>query len=626
MSKGIKLLKDNTIDKEYLMLVNILYHKGNKSTDYRDCIDIIYKDTRTGERFLNTIEDPPLIAYLVKDEYRDYNYHKEYIETDKCTKHLVPIKKIPDWIAKQAGPELVNWLKYTKMNNYAAVPNIHKWKYVFGTDIDPRAFYMSQWREFREKGHFADDNMILNVGAADIETDAKKLDVFASHGEVPVLCATFIDEHARKSHTVYYRAKDNMEQISKFEKDINNFVKLCHDSFDESYGEFEYLFYGYDDELTMIKDYFRLKNNSSCDIIMYWNMDFDFNFLYDRIIKLGGDPIEIICDPRFKHKIAYYKHDRNNFQIINKRDFVTTSTFHQYIDQMLLYAQTRKGFTTLRSSKLNVIAKSEIKDSKLDYSEENNIRDFPYINFAKFILYNIKDVLLQIGIERKTEDVQSLYASSYLTCTPYDSVFSRTKLLTNNEYHEYLEMGLVPCNNCNIQYGVEKTETEEESFGGALVGDSKLLDGSVSGEIILGKHSNRIFRNVIDFDYRAMYPYIKIVFNIAPSCLIAKLLINESVSDLAKMVNKALEKRELNENNDENEVKDQFEYEESEAIEIDDQGSAFLDDYQTGDILTTCSRWFNLPTIDEMVKIINQKNNITVEVDETISDDYYLIG
>ena len=625
MSKGIKLLKDISIDKENLMLVNVLYHRGNKDTQYKDCIDIIYKDTRTGERYLNTIEEPAIIAYLVKEEYRDYNYHKEYIEIDKCSRHLVPIKRIPDWIAKQAGPEYINWLKYNRCNNYSAVQNIHKWRYVFGTDIDPRAFYISQWRQFREKGRFSDDNLILNVGAADIETDAKKLDTFASHGEVPVLCATFIDEHARTSHTVYYRAKDNMEQISKFEKNIDKFVKKCHDEFDESYGKFDYLFYGYDDELTMIKDYFTIKNSSSCDVIMYWNMKFDFNFLYDRIIALGGDPIDIICDPAFKYKDAYYKHDRKNFQIINKRDFVTTSTFHQYIDQMLLYAQTRKGIVTLRSSKLNVIAKSEIKDSKLDYSEENNIRDFPYINYEKYILYNIKDVLLQIGIERKTGDIQSLYANSYLTCTPYDSVFSRTKLLTNNEYHEYLEMGLIPCNNNNIHYGADKEDKTEMTFDGALVGDTKLLDGSLSGELILGKRSNKIFSSVIDFDYRAMYPYAKITHNIGPSCLIAKLLVNETVSDLAKLVNKALAERN-NKNDDTDETRDEFEYIEDDAVEIDDQGSAFLDDYQTGDILSMCSRWFNLPTVDDMVEIINKDRNIQTKVDDKSGDDYYLIG
>ena len=45
----------------------------------------------------------------------------------------------------------------------------------------------------------------------------------------------------------------------------------------------------------------------------------------------------------------------------------------------------------LRSKKLNDVGMSELKDTKLDYSEEANIKTLPYVDYKKFVKYNIKD-------------------------------------------------------------------------------------------------------------------------------------------------------------------------------------------------------------------------------------------
>ena len=41
----------------------------------------------------------------------------------------------------------------------------------------------------------------------------------------------------------------------------------------------------------------------------------------------------------------------------------------------------RKGGGVLRSKKLNDVGKAELKDSKLDYSEEANIKTLPYVDY-----------------------------------------------------------------------------------------------------------------------------------------------------------------------------------------------------------------------------------------------------
>ena len=621
----MKFLHNIPHGKENLMYVNCLYHRPTRENDYNDALDIVYKDLATGKKYLETIENPPMYAYIVKPEYRDYNYNKEYMEIEKCDIHKVPYKNMPYFIAKQAGPEFVNQINYLRKTNYGAIKNIHKWRYCFGTDIPIEYFYRTHW-----KLEYDNENpkTRLTFGAADIETDAIKCDHFDKDGNIPILCATFIDESARKSYTVYLRAKDNMEQIEAFEKDIDGFVKELHDTFDEIYGVFEYNIYAYDDEREMIRDYFRFKNNSNCDVIYYWNgADFDIPFLFKRMQNLGMDIQQTVCHPDFKYKEAYYKTDHTNFMLANKRDWITTSTYYQYIDHMLLYCQTRKGTGTLRSAKLNVVAKNEIGDEKLNYKEETNIQEFPYKNFRKYLLYNIKDVLLEIGIERKTEDLQGYYLRSYTSCCPYEHTFAQTKFLTSRQYCEYINWGLVPGNNCNISYGVEREDKEEIRFSGALVGDPMLMaEGkeNVNGYPVLGKPNKFIYNLCIDFDYTALYPSIDITFNISATTMIAKLFINESVEDLAKKVNRAIERAYENDDGDEDEVDEKV----VDISDLEDQGMHFMDDYQTGNILNTGSKWFNLPTVEEMCDIIDKRLGINREEElvNNIDQEMYEIG
>ena len=58
---------------------------------------------------------------------------------------------------------------------------------------------------------------------------------------------------------------------------------------------------------------------------------------------------------------------------------------------MLSYVGLRKGQGELKSFALNAVAKEEIGDEKLDYSEDANIKTLPYVDYKKFVTYNIKD-------------------------------------------------------------------------------------------------------------------------------------------------------------------------------------------------------------------------------------------
>ena len=85
-----------------------------------------------------------------------------------------------------------------------------------------------------------------------------------------------------------------------------------------------------------------------------------------------------------------------------------------FTDQMVNYAAIRKGREELRSTTLNYIGQKELEDEKLDYSEDGNIKTVSYNNYLRYILYNIKDVLLQGGIEQATSDLETYYLNQII--------------------------------------------------------------------------------------------------------------------------------------------------------------------------------------------------------------------
>ena len=110
------------------------------------------------------------------------------------------------------------------------------------------------------------------------------------------------------------------------------------------------------------------------------------------------------------------------FQISKQYDYFYASAYTQYICQMRLYSAVRKSQHTLKSVALNAISDMELKDKKIEYPESANIVQFPYVDWRNFIKYNIKDVLLQYGIENKVRDVDTYYYNSHANLTPYNKV------------------------------------------------------------------------------------------------------------------------------------------------------------------------------------------------------------
>ena len=468
--------------KDDIMLTNIIYNQPSAQTNWVDSIDVIYKDLSTNIKYLETIINPTMDVYFTKPEYRNYDYPKYTMPIEQVEIQNISCKHATRDIAKIAGGKYAEYYRQcVETKNRKAMKNLHKYKYVMASDYDPESYYRIQF-----SCHYLNDKQKpITKMYSDIEVDGINVEGFVKDGVAPINAITLIDEKTRKCFTFALRNEKN-PQIQELEDNLDLFKRECHNMFDESYGEFEYniLFYDEKDEIVMLKDYFNLIHTLKRDFIMFWNMNFDANYLMDRITELGYNPADIMCHPDFPVKRCYYYEDRKNFAVKMKKDAFTISDYTTWIDQMILYAQIRKGQSELGSVKLNIIGKKELGDEKLDYSEEANIKTLPYVNYQKFLLYNIKDVLLQFGIERKTSDLDNLYTRSILNSVAYKKVFSQTALLRNRCYVDYLKQGYVIGNNINLDYNKDwdsDDDEDDEKFAGAFNINGRFKSSLIAG-------------------------------------------------------------------------------------------------------------------------------------------------
>ena len=611
------------------LLLDVQYVRGNKANKQPDCLYTIYRDLDTMEKKLEVIPEPKMTIYFEKEEERDHEHNLTYREIEKLNPVTCKYKDIKFAIAQEQGESGKKFLQNIfETRNYGQLKYLNEYPYVFGHDYDVRTWYRYAW----DKAGFKPKKRILTKGFMDIEVDGSNVEGFPDPQHCPIDLVTVIDSNEMKSYTFAlinqeYKMKDlshiqnevvrnELEAKEKEKKEraehrieqeqylVNHTDKLkeeLHDMFDESYGELEYNFYFYEDEKKMLVHLFQLINKLKLDFMMVWNISFDIPYIMDRMKYLGLDPKEVICHPDFPVKECYFVADKRNFDIKNKSDFFHVSSYTVYYDQMILYAAIRKGREELRSNKLNFIAEKEIGDQKLDYEEEGNFKDFSYVNYWKYFIYNIKDVLLQNGIERSTADIDTLYVTSYENLSQYKDVFKQTVVLRNVQYKSFMSKGLVPGANLNALHAYDEKvtfddgedEDDEATFEGALVGNPLLI--SDFGVAIYGDHTNYLFDYSIDMDMKAFYPNTIHVLNIDVSTLIFKCIVDPSQYDVrgGTIPYHGITDVQLAEQNS-----DSFQ---------NDIANEIFDNFQTRNYLSVGYKFLNLPSVDEMAKIIKER-------------------
>lgn len=608
------------IDSKDSMLVDIQYVKKNKQLNQPDNLYVIWKDLLTGKKTVETIPEPKMKIYFEKPEFRNHSYIRDYQEIKNTNPYTCKFSEIPfaignDW--GEQGKQFIRNIFDTK--DYSKFKEMNLYPYVFGHDFDVKTYYRYSWKKAMPEPSRND----INCAYFDIEADSFIQPGFADAETCPIDLMTIIDEKSNKSYTFALvgreyeereyshlngEARKHVEGIEKNNKrwydyrlkkeqelmdDQDGLKEELHALFDESYGDLDYNFYFYKDEKQMLVHIFQLINTIEPDFLLIWNIEFDIPYIIKRMKVLGLNPEDIICHPEFPTKECFFVKDKRNFDIKNKSSFFNVSSKTIYYDQMVLYAAKRKGQSELRSFSLGAIGKEEIGDTKLDYSEEQNIKKFPYLNYRKYFIYNIKDVLLQLGINRVTKDTDTLYVTSSENLTSYKDVWKQTVVLRNVQYRDHLDNGLIPGANENgIRAMLERNDFDEEEkkdevgFEGALVGNTKLI--KKFGVTVYGKPTNYLFKYSIDMDMSAFYPNTIYAMNICKSTLLFKIICDASQFDVrgGTIPFKGITDVQMVKDND-----DSF---------TGDVAKEIIDNFQSKNYLSVGYKFMNLPSLEEV--------------------------
>ena len=547
------------IKGENPILLNQTYIRGSKDTGVDEHFEVIYK---TEDGTVHKSDEPAdADIYIVKPEYRTCTYNKPQERMEKMDKVRVPISRIKYAIAEAIGEEGKQFIRNCySQGDSKKLNQLYKWRYCFGCDFQPEYYFMKNWYE----KYKLVNSVKLTKAFLDIETDlidyTLDMDKIPSTAFSPVNVVSVINEDRNEVYTFILRPyepsrfgrseEEYKKRYAMYQKqlkdheylmsNLDEFYKDLHDSFDEMYGHLNYCIREYEKEIDLIADIFAFINNRKPNFCLIWNMRFDIQYLYYRTIALGYDPKDIMCSSDFDTRKSptdidtrrcSFKVDKSTFLIEKQYDYFYCSSYTQYKCQMRLYSSIRKSQHKLQSVALNAIADRELKDKKVEYPEQSNIVRFAYVNWILFIKYNIKDVLLQKGIENKTKDVKYYYMRSHANLTPYNKIFRETHLLRNVREIYFERDGWVQSNNLNIIdknedelerrfYGSADDDEDESTFKGAINADPIWNDKV--GMVVMGTRTNNVYSNAVDFDMSAFYPSCKIASNMDPSTLIYK--------------------------------------------------------------------------------------------------------
>jgi hypothetical protein len=300
----------------------------------------------------------------------------------------------------------------------------------------------------------------------------------------------------------------------------------------------------------------------------------------NRIAYLGYDPKDFMIPKDFKTDRLYYAEDKsNNFSLKNSRDWFHTSTYTVYICQMRLFAMIRKSQSERRSYGLSSVGKDLAGIDKLTQTKSGSFRQFAYTDFLKFILYNVRDVVVQLAIELAAADFQSLVGRSYMFATQYSKCFQETHIVRNIREFIFEDEGYVQACKLIVDPNIDT------AFKGAFVAPT--IHNSPTGQILNGKKINNIMFGVLDADAASYYPSTKMAMNMDPMSLLFKCKINNRVFTNNQCVNHSFN-QEYVWHDSKNKPHDE------------DMTGPIINSYKNGNEMSVLSNWFNVPSVSEI--------------------------
>ena len=580
------------------------YPEGSILFDVRyyrkpECFEVIYLDPITHQLEVK-YEDPIVDIWFLKEEYRTNQYQISQAEIDKCYPVYCKVSQIPQAIAINIGGDYKKYFdeNSAKMDRRELTDYMNRCPWVFKSDFVPDVYFRLRW--LQKYGDQIDVSKVT-YGFLDIETDV--IDKTIDPKDItdvtqPVNAVTLILPHVKicavlilgprpkhKIHPKFHMLLD--KQKVEFDWMVNHqdeFKKMIvdDDPDNKKYLEgFDIRLHIFDfcDEIKLIKTVFDYINKYRPMFMTSWNAKFDDNYLMNRISYLGYDPKDFFIPKEFKTDQLYYTEDHtNSFSLKNARDWFHSSTYTIYICQMKLFAMIRKSQSERRSYGLSAVGKDVAGIDKLTQTKSGSFRQFAYTDFLKFILYNVRDVVVQYAIELASADFQSLVGRSYMFATQYSKCFQETHIVRNIREFIFEEEGFVQANKLIVDPNIDT------AFKGAFVAPT--VHNAPTGLILNGKRINNIMFGVLDADAASYYPSTKMAMNMDPMSLLYKCKINNQVF-VNNCVNHSFN-QEYIWHDSKNKPHDE------------DMTGPIINSYKNGNEMSLMYNWFNEPSVSDI--------------------------
>jgi hypothetical protein len=588
------------------ILFDVRYHRKP------ECFEVVYHNPITKQLEVQ-YEEPIVDIWFLKEEYRTNKYQISQVEMDKCYPVYCKVSQIPQAIAINIGGEYKEYFDENSktMSRKELTDYMNKCPWVFKADFVPDVYFRLRWLQ-----KYGDQIDVSNVtyGFLDIEVDVidktvdpkditdvtqpvNAISVILPHKKI---CAVFIlgprPKHNNYLHPKFYDLLD--KQKVEFDWLVNHQEEFKRMIVEEDEDNKKYLegydirlhIFDYQDEIKLIKTAYDYINKYRPMFMLSWNAKFDDNYLQNRISYLGYDPKDFIIPKEFKTDMLYYHEDDSKmFSLKNSKDWYYTSTYTVYMCQMRLFAMIRKSQAERRSYGLSAVGKDMAKIDKLTQTKSGAFRQFAYTDFLKFILYNVRDVVVQLAIELACNDCQSLVARSYMFATQYSKCFQETHIVRNIREFIFEEEGFVQSNRLIVDPNVDT------AFKGAFVAPT--VHNSPTGLILNGKRINNIMFGVLDADAASYYPSTKMGMNMDPMSLLYKCKIDNKVF-VDRCVNHSFNQ-------------EYTWYDSKNRPHAEDMSGPIINSYKNGNEMSLLYNWLNVPSVSEIFEYLDAKLSTT---------------
>ena len=186
------------------------------------------------------------------------------------------------------------------------------------------------------------------------------------------------------------------------------------------------------------------------------------------------------------------------------------------------------------------------------------------------------DVIVQKCIEKKTQDLEYIFSKCVVNNTSYNKGHRQTVYLINRMAADWYKMGYIIGNNSN------RDNPKPPKYLGAIVGIPTNTDDYSKMHLPDGTPL-WVCENLVDYDFKSLYPSIMGELYIAPNTQIGRIMIDEKVYN--------------NEN--------AYGIEESKYS----RSGEFIENMVTDNYIEYCHRWFHLANINEILDDIDEYFN-----------------